>query len=272
MVDSIGLHRGVDAAADRFVPPQVRLRVRNVLALVVAPEFPVGDWFGALDRLLHGAPSVFADRPIVADLRAILAEGGVEAVGIVLDGLEARDLKLVAAEGVDPAVLAAVRWERLATRLQGRDVALDSLGSRASGDAKPAELVVSEPESEPPESEPESPEPTEAEPPALLIERQVRSGESIVFPGGDVTIVGSVSSGAEVLAGGSIHVYGALRGRALAGLKTGAGARIFCRKLEAELVGVDRLYRTAEHWGQGLQGHAVQVFCDRGSLRLTALD
>jgi len=87
-----------------------------------------------------------------------------------------------------------------------------------------------------------------------------------------VTVVGSVSSGAEVLAGGSIHVYGALRGRAVAGLKTGSDARIFCRRLEAELVGVGQLYRTAEHWGQALHGRTVQVFCDRGSLRLAALD
>lgn len=258
MVDPVALHRSVDPAADRPAPSQVRLRARSVVALVVAPEFPVGEWFAALDRLLQGAPTTFADRAVVVDLRAILAEVGPEGVGIVLDGLEARDLKLVGAMGVEPKVLAAARWERLATRLLGRDVGLDSLSARMNGEAKPAE--------------PEPPEPVEAEPTTLLIERQVRSGESIVFPGGDVTIVGSVSSGAEVLAGGSIHVYGALRGRALAGLKTGAGARIFCRKLEAELVGVDRLYRTAEHWGPGLQGHAVQVFCDRGSLRLLALD
>ena len=261
MVDRVGLHRDLDAAADRFAPTQIRLRGRNVLALVVAPEFPVGDWFAALDRLLRGAPAIFADRPVVVDLRATLAECGAEGVGIVLDGLEARDLKLVGAEGVEPKVLAATRWARLATRLQGRDMALDSLSARGIGEAKPAEPV-----------EPEPPGSAGAEPAALLIERQVRSGESIVFPGGDVTIVGSVSSGAEVRAGGSIHVYGALRGRALAGLKTGAGARIFCRKLEAELIGVDQLYRTAEHWGQGLHGHAVRVFCDRGSLRLAALD
>ncbi len=100
----------------------------------------------------------------------------------------------------------------------------------------------------------------------------MRSGQSVVFAEGDVTIVGSVSSGAEVLAGGSIHVYGALRGRAIAGLRAGAGARIFCRKLEAELVGVDQLYRTAEHWGPALHGRSVQVMCDRGSLRLSAFD
>jgi septum site-determining protein MinC len=258
VVDRLELHQDLDATADRFAPRHVRLRARNVVALVVAPEFPIGDWFEALDRLLRGAPAVFADRPVVVDLAATLAEGGPEGVGIVLDGLEARELKLVGAVGVEPKVLAAARWERLATRLQGRDLALEALSLRAVGEVKPAEPI--------------EPEPGPAEPTTLMLERPVRSGESIVFPGGDVIIVGSVSSGAEVLAGGSIHVYGALRGRALAGLKNGAGARIFCRKLEAELVGVDRLYRTAEHWGQGLHGHAVQVFCDRGSLRLVALD
>jgi septum site-determining protein MinC len=274
VVDRTGLHRRADAAADRFAEPQVRLRGRNVLALVVAPEFPLGDWFAALDRLRRARPDVFAGRPVVVDLRATLAEGGAEAVGIVLDGLEARDLKLIAAEGVTPKVLAASRWGRLATRLQGRDQelddgALDSLSPKEIGEAKPAEPV--EPE-RPVSARAEPPASAGAEPTALVIERPVRSGESIVFPGGDVTIVGSVSSGAEVRAGGSIHVYGALRGRALAGLRTGAGARIFCRKLEAELIGVDQLYRTAEHWGQGLHGHAVQVYCDRGSLRLVALD
>jgi septum site-determining protein MinC len=99
----------------------------------------------------------------------------------------------------------------------------------------------------------------------------VRSGQSVIFEEGDITVVGAVASGAEVIAGGSIHVYGALRGRAIAGLKSGQGARIFCRKLEAELVGVDRLYRTAENWGAELHGRAVQVRCDRGALRLSTL-
>jgi septum site-determining protein MinC len=107
---------------------------------------------------------------------------------------------------------------------------------------------------------------------ALVIDRPVRSGQSILHEAGDVTIIGAVASGAEVVAGGSIHVYGALRGRAIAGLKTGAQARIFCRKLEAELVGIDQLYRTAEHWGSTLHGRAVQVRCDRGALRLSPLD
>ena len=58
--------------------------------------------------------------------------------------------------------------------------------------------------------------------------------------------MGSVASGAEVIAGGSIHVYGTLRGRAIAGLTGNSRARIFCRKLEAELLAIDGVYQTAD--------------------------
>jgi septum site-determining protein MinC len=86
----------------------------------------------------------------------------------------------------------------------------------------------------------------------------VRSGQSIFFPEGDVTIVGSVASGAEVVAGGSIHVYGTLRGRAMAGTAGNASARIFCSKLEAELIAIDGYYKTAEDMesGPARQGRA----------------
>jgi len=63
-----------------------------------------------------------------------------------------------------------------------------------------------------------------------------------------------------------------LRGRAIAGLTVGAAARIFCRKLEAEMVAVDGRYRTAEHWGPDLHGRAVQVRRDKDVLRISVLD
>src|SRR3954453_23637042 len=62
--------------------------------------------------------------------------------------------------------------------------------------------------------------------PCLVIDNSVRSGQVIDYPDGDVTVVGSVGSGAEIVAGGSIHVYGTLRGRALAGTAGGPSARI----------------------------------------------
>jgi septum site-determining protein MinC len=236
----------------------LRIRGRSVMALVIAPEPPFANWFAALDNQMRRSVGFFADRPVVVDLAAVLESVGRDAIPVALDGLEERGLRVIGAEGVGPGLLAGTRWARLPTSLQGRDV--------APSPANP-------PRANPPGAEPPHADLSGAAPaPSLLVDRPVRSGQSIVFEDGDITVIGAVASGAEVIAGGSIHVYGALRGRALAGLKTGAGARIFCSRLEAELVGVDQLYRTAEHWGADLHGRAVQVRCDRGALQLSALD
>lgn len=233
------------AAAQVRPLPKIRFLNRSFMALVVTPRFPMGDWFAALDRELARAPGFFGSRPVVADLAEAVADDGPANVPIILEGLEARRLRLVGVEGVEAGVLFGTPWARLAVGLAvglaGRDLA--------------------------PEPEPAA---TPAAP-SLLVDRPVRSGQSIVFDAGDVTVLGAVASGAEVLAGGSIHVYGPLRGRAIAGLRSGPGCRIFCSRLEAELVGIDRLYRTAEHWGAGLQGRPAQVLCDRGTLRLSPL-
>lgn len=76
-----------------------------------------------------------------------------------------------------------------------------------------------------------------------LLTTPVRSGQQVVSKGGDLVIAASVSHGAELLADGNIHVYGALRGRALAGIAGDKTARIFCQSLEAELVAIAGFYR-----------------------------
>ena len=93
----------------------------------------------------------------------------------------------------------------------------------------------------------------------MLIEAPVRSGQTVFFPNGDVTVLGSVASGSEIVAGGSIHVYGTLRGRAMAGAKGNARARIFCRKNEAELLAINGYYRTAEEWNAAIRSQPIHV-------------
>src|SRR5262249_34675451 len=106
---------------------------------------------------------------------------------------------------------------------------------------------------------------------SLLLENPVRSGQSVVFAEGDITILGSVGSGAEVVAGGSIHVYGALRGRAMAGVNGNAGARIFCNKIEAELLAIDGFYQTAEDIDASLRGKPAQAWLDGDTMKITVL-
>jgi len=107
---------------------------------------------------------------------------------------------------------------------------------------------------------------------SLLIDQPVRSGQSIVFEKGDVSIVGSVASGAEVIAAGSVHVYGALRGRAIAGLTGNHDARIFCRRLEAELLAIDGVYQTADDMDAALRGKPVQAWLAGEVMKLATLD
>ena len=105
-----------------------------------------------------------------------------------------------------------------------------------------------------------------------MIESPIRSGQSVTFPYGDITVLGSVSSGAEVVAAGSIHIYGVLRGRAMAGAMGNAKARIFCSRNEAELVAIDGYYCTAEGMGPELRGRTVQCWLDDQNLQITALN
>ena len=120
------------------------------------------------------------------------------------------------------------------------------------------------------EIEPEKP--SLQQPTSLLLDQPVRSGQSIVFPDGDVTVLGAVSSGAEIVAGGSIHVYGALRGRAMAGINGNAAARIYCQKIEAELVAIDGYYQTAEQIDAALRGRAAQARLEGHSMKIVALN
>src|SRR5262249_23345410 len=78
--------------------------------------------------------------------------------------------------------------------------------------------------------------------------------------------------GAEVVAAGSIHIYGALRGRAMAGSMGNARARIFCSKNEAELVSIDGYYRTAEEMGASLRSRPAQWWLENRGLAIEALD
>lgn len=79
-----------------------------------------------------------------------------------------------------------------------------------------------------------------------LISTPVRSGQQVVAKGSDLIVTSSVSHGAELLADGTIHVYGALRGRALAGISGDLDARIFCQSLEAELVSIAGFYMLSD--------------------------
>lgn len=108
--------------------------------------------------------------------------------------------------------------------------------------------------------------------PTKVVKTPVRGGMQIYAAGGDLIVLAAVSPGAELLADGNIHVYGPMRGRALAGVKGDATARIFCQQLAAELVSIAGNYKVAEDLRRSPQwGKAVHVSLSGDVLNITRL-
>jgi septum site-determining protein MinC len=217
------------------------------MAFVLTPTAPITDWLRQLDNRSGTSPAFFVGRPIILDLAAVSLNESQ--IGELIKELTERGIRVMAFEGIEA---------------DGIGVSLPPVlkkGRPATGDVPPSsDKSVGARRS--PRQEPSS----------LLIESPIRSGQSIIFPNGDVTVLGSVASGAEVVAGGSIHIYGVLRGRAMAGSSGNARARIFCSKNEAELVSIDGYYRTAEEMDAGLRSRPAQCWLENRVLAIAALD
>lgn len=214
------------------------------MAMTLVADVPLDAWLVDFDVWLQRSPGFFKGRTVVLDL-ADTAQSKPD-VDRWISELATRGVRLVGLEGVRPSLVDAAMPPILRG---GRDSTLPMIDV----------AVAPEPPRKP------------VEPANLLVERRVRSGQSIVCLEGDVTIIGSVGAGAEIIAGGSIHVYGTLAGRAIAGATFGASAQIFCTKLDAELLAVDGIYRTAEDIDDAFRGKAVRVSTEDETLRITAL-
>jgi septum site-determining protein MinC len=232
-------------------PRPIRLKGRSFLALALSPELPFEDWLARLDDLASRSAGFFLRRPVVLDIDGLDIDR-TELRELVTQ-LGTRNVRIMGIEGARPSLL-------------GADLPPAMTDGRPASDFEPPAAVeeAAEPHAEGEAFETEvSAEPvTVRSMPSMIVTEPVRSGQSLFFPEGDVTVVGSVASGAEVVAGGSIHVYGTLRGRALAGTTGDAAARIFCNRLEAELIAIDGFYKTAEDMEPDLHGRAVQIWLE----------
>ena len=218
----------------------ISFKGRSLLAFVLTPTMPVERWLAELDAWLDRSPGFFHEKPVMLEIAGLTLDR--EAYQDFIQDLAQRRLRVMAVEGAAPEHL-------------GDDLPPQVCGGRAASAAALMDL----------------PGKAEPKPASLVIEGHVRSGQSIFFPEGDVTIIGAVASGAEVIAGGSIHVYGALRGRAMAGVSGEPGARIFCRKLHAEFLSISGAYRTADDMG-ALEGRSIHARLDGADMTIVVLD
>jgi septum site-determining protein MinC len=222
-------------------------RARSYTSFVIMPRAPIMEWLSDLDASLESSRGFFAGYPIVVDLSAVtLSPNGIAEL---LASLSDRNIRVLGVEGIDPSAAAPGLPPILRPGRGSEPVILPQ------SDAAPVVPVA----------------PKAREPQSLLIEDPVRSGQTIVFTEGDITVLGSVGSGAEVVAGGSIHIYGTLRGRAMAGATGNARARIFCHRVEAELLAIDTYYKTADDIDDSLRRGPAQAWLEDGTVKISAM-
>ncbi|EJZ19376.1 septum formation inhibitor [Rhizobium sp. Pop5] len=214
---------------------------------MLSPDLPIDDWLNRLDDLAARSAGFFLGRPVVLDLTDLQIDR--PQLKDLIAELAKRNVSIMGIEGARPSILGA-----------GMPPALK--GGRSASDIEVQSNEAADPVAKP--AAPETRPATTTQ--SIVIREPVRSGQSVIFPEGDVTVIGSVASGAEVIAGGSVHIYGALRGRAMAGSIGNASARIFCRKLEAELVAIDGIYKMAEDMAPNLRGQAVQLWLEEDAI------
>jgi septum site-determining protein MinC len=219
-------------------------RTRAYTAFAITPRTPIVDWLADLDTRLARSNGFFAAHAVALDLSRVRLSPG--AIAHLINNLAERNIRVLGISGVDPAI------------------ADSGLPPVLLGDCPPQAPVL-------PQATPIAPAAHPEKPTSLLVEDPVRSGQSVVFTEGDVTVLGSVGSGADIVAGGSIHVYGTLRGRAIAGINGNARARIFCHRVEAELLAIDSYYKTADEIEDGLRRGPAQAWLEGSTLRISAI-
>jgi septum site-determining protein MinC len=236
------------------------LRVRTLDVAKLADE---------MRSRVQRAPNLFARAAVVLDFGGLTRTPDADTARALVDALREA--------GVLPVALAygTTEIERLSEQLGLPLLAkFRAQYERADAAPAPAEPPVPARRAPAPEPAPAAPvaPPPAAGQPGMVQAAPIRSGQQVYADSRDLTVLSAVGAGAEVIADGSIHIYGALRGRALAGAQGFEQARIFCREFHAELVAIAGHYKVSEDVPAALLGKPVQVWLENGQLRIEAQD
>lgn len=196
-----------------------------------------------LETKVAQAPQFFNFAPLVVNVERLESTPDFESLK---DIIEREDFVLVGVTGArDDATKVAAKAAGLAVMTAGKAV-----------------VSTQEPAPQPVEREKEEPVLI----PTKVHHGNVRSGQQIYAAGGSLVIIGTVGNGAEVIADDSIHIYGSLRGRALAGARGNTQARIYCQELDPELVSIAGTYQLSDALPKEMNGQHVHVHLEQDKL------
>lgn len=230
-----------------------------VLALI---EFEPVSFKQQLQEKIDQAPQFFVTSPVLINLEKLDNPAVITDLSPLLTICREAGLQPLGFSGVPDELLDLVKASGLALLPRPGERALKvpaanvPVSDETSTSEAPAETVVEE---------------RLVQRLSKVISRPVRSGQQIYAEGADLIVLAQVSEGAEVLADGNIHVYGALRGRALAGVRGDESARIFCQSMEAELVSVAGNFLLHESFADDIMKKPVQVYLTGENVKIEKL-
>ena len=204
-----------------------------------------------LEAKVAQAPQFFNCAPLVLN---------VERLSEIPDFEQLREL--VESEDFVLVGITGARDETMKTAAKAAGLAVMVSGKSRKADPEPAA-----PAPDPVEAAPVAPVQAPMEPSKVHV-GPLRSGQQIYAAGTSLVVLGSVSPGAEVIADDSIHIYGALRGRAIAGAKGNPLARIYCQQLQAELLSIAGTFQLSDALPAGLIQEPVHIRLDNEQLRI----
>ncbi|MBF0560925.1 MAG: septum site-determining protein MinC [Alphaproteobacteria bacterium] len=246
-----------------------QLRGNFVTAMVlrlIEPDHP--DFFALLNERIGQAPNFYRRAPVVMDLKDMATANRAVDFQTLAAQIRGVGMIPVGVLNASPAQQEAAFGAGLAVVPQGRSNAAEDHPRAQATVQAPAPAPLAPALASVPVSPPAVPAPRR---PSKLIVEPVRSGQVIYAHDTDLIVMAGVSSGAELLADGHIHVYGPLRGRALAGVSGDEGARIFCRSLEAELVSIAGLYKLSDNFDPALWRQPTHISLSGNTLTMVPL-
>jgi septum site-determining protein MinC len=230
-----------------------------------------------LSARLATAPQLFERTPVCIDVSTLddaLSADELRELANAIRGVGFLPVGLVQSGDDVDALARALDWPVLAQWRSQPKPALGALLKDISPPGRSAPPKVEPPPAPTPDPPAPSPEraPAAAAPaPAQMQHQPVRSGQRVYARNRDLIVLAPVGAGAEVIADGCVHIYGSLRGRALAGARGDATARVFCQEFNAELVSIAGVFRVFETVPPELAGKPVQAWLDGEELHFTRI-
>jgi septum site-determining protein MinC len=240
--------------------PAVEIRFGQVgLAQVRIRTTDAGTILDELTGRVAAAPQFFERTAVCLDLSALEKEPSTSEMRAVFDAVRRAGMLTVGLAHGTAAVDALARSLEVPVLTQ----------FRVQGKASPVP-VKEPPPKDPPKAAPAEPPPVLLSP-SLMQHQPVRSGQRVYARHSDLVVTATVGAGAEVIADGCVHIYGTLRGRAVAGARGEVTARVFCQEFHAELISIAGVFRVFETLPPELVGKPVQAWLDGDDLRFARI-